>query len=723
MTSVEVGLQQFRGPQGVSQLASLLQRRYGVTPEQKRHLAQLLSLVDRPEAQPTDVIRSLLGEADNAKVESLVLRGNASTPPSAAGKPAYYGDEGLNLFVSAPDAQLVIGPPPARGGRAARGRPILRATGRWRVVQLLDGGAGYEEEEVPEVYITPPRFGASAATVRVARMSNGSVAELRMDDPGSGYLEADGKTPQPPRIRIAPPGGWGRRPVGARAAGASLSPEYVLLGVELLDGGSGYNVDEPPSIVLREKLNVTTITAFTAAGASSSTGLPLSKAQQAAAAAAPASSIASSTVSERTLPLEGIAAVLKLPAPREGGMQVVQLGQLEAELRRASRSEGLELPVEQIRKRARKGESAPVLPTLPSALVPRREDAVAAPGLTPGPGGEQPLYRLPIAIPPGCFGVRSNAPVEDTPPLKPSQAARIFMAGAFCSSTAHTFLVPIDVVKTTLQQEGNDRYAGPVDCARGLVATEGPGSLLKGAGATAAGYALAGALSFGLVEAFGRLLRGAAGPGNALLYGSPLLALASVGATGLCATAICPFETVRVQSVRTGRPGLEVLREALAAEGVRGLFRGLPPILLKEVPFVVTKFVVFDFASEALASLATDAGLATTPVLATLLTIVAGALAGIAAILISQPADAVFTLTNEGPGVSVASAVDALRDEPARVADGLAPRLLFGVLLVSLQFFFFNFLKSELGVAKGDLTLVWDALAPLRDATRAASAL
>ena len=46
---------------------------------------------------------------------------------------------------------------------------------------------------------------------------------------------------------------------------------------------------------------------------------------------------------------------------------------------------------------------------------------------------------------------------------------------------------------------------------------------------------------------------------------------------------------------------------------------------------------------------------------------------------------------------------------------GLQPRLVFGVLLVSLQFLFYSRLRELLGVSKTDLTLVWDALAVLKE--------
>ena len=185
-------------------------------------------------------------------------------------------------------------------------------------------------------------------------------------------------------------------------------------------------------------------------------------------------------------------------------------------------------------------------------------------------------------------------------------------------------------------------------------------------------------------------------------------------ATGICACAVCPFEAVRILSVQSGQPGTVVLREVLAAEGPAGLFRGLPPLLLKEVPFVVTKFVTFDLASTALAAAVDNAGLTSSAGLVTMLTVASGAVAGVAAILVSQPADAVFTLANDEGGTTLSEAVAQVRERPAVIANGLLPRLVFGVLLVTLQFYFFSEVRAALGVSKNDLTLVWDALAPLR---------
>lgn len=651
IASVELGLERFEDASGSTKLASILQKRYK-SPTEKRQLAQLLALVDQPSLQPVGTIRSLLAEADNARVESLSLIGAASNKS--------------NLYLlQSDDPQVIISPPPAVSGRTAKAKPVLRPTGRWRGVQIVDAGYGYAQGEEPKVQvgISSSNSGSDAKSVRPLRIRattrNGSVDRLILEDVGSGYLNADGLMPSL-ELLLSPPAEDSSL---SRAARATLLPEYELCGLELLDGGSGYNIDEPAVVMIREPVAVT---------------------------------VRQGLKESQTVYSIAVNVSMKAANVREEATSQAAMRALEEELLDASRFNGLPLLLE-----ARRGSGKNGMRTLPSSLLPRYDE-------------EARVYRLPISIPAGAFGKRADVPVEQQPQLSLSEVARIFASGALCSGTAHTVLVPIDVVKTALQQDP-ERYVGPVECAKDLVAKDGfVGGLLRGAGSTWAGYSIAGALSFGLVEVFGRALRSATGPGIALLFGPPLLIAASAAATVICTIAVCPFEAVRVQSVKSGKAGLDVLKEILEVEGIASLYRGIAPILLKEVPFVVTKFLVFNAMSDLLKSYVENAGFISTPVLATELTVLAGALAGLAAVFVSQPADAVFTLANDGPGMSVMSAVEQVKERPRLIVDGLETRLLFGVLLVTLQFFFYTQLRATLGVSKDDLTIVWDALSPLR---------
>ena len=156
----------------------------------------------------------------------------------------------------------------------------------------------------------------------------------------------------------------------------------------------------------------------------------------------------------------------------------------------------------------------------------------------------------------------------------------------------------------------------------------------------------------------------------------------------------------------------ECFDEIYADGGAAGFFAGLGPILLKEVPFFITKFVVCDAMStyllSALPALSPDfAG----PLGVAAASLLGGAVAGAAAALASHPADVALTLTNTG-GVTLQQAVERLSAEAAR-AERIAPRLLFGSILVSIQFALYTQLKLALGVAPADLTSYFQPLEPL----------
>ena len=87
--------------------------------------------------------------------------------------------------------------------------------------------------------------------------------------------------------------------------------------------------------------------------------------------------------------------------------------------------------------------------------------------------------------------------------------------------------------------------------------------------------------------------------------------------------------------------------------------------------------------------------------------------AGVIAVLFSQPADVLLTLTNQ-EGETLGTALPKLTAEPQLALNGLVPRMLFGVLLTSLQFLFYSQLRGFFGVSKADLTFVWDTLAVIK---------
>jgi hypothetical protein len=70
--SVEIGLYDYQGRQGVEKLFNLLNFRYGITYEARRQIAILFSFLDK--YQPVGLISKLLAETDNAYISDIVVK-------------------------------------------------------------------------------------------------------------------------------------------------------------------------------------------------------------------------------------------------------------------------------------------------------------------------------------------------------------------------------------------------------------------------------------------------------------------------------------------------------------------------------------------------------------------------------------------------------------------------------------------------------------------------
>jgi solute carrier family 25 phosphate transporter 3 len=113
---------------------------------------------------------------------------------------------------------------------------------------------------------------------------------------------------------------------------------------------------------------------------------------------------------------------------------------------------------------------------------------------------------------------------------------------------------------------------------------------------------------------------------------------------------LCPLEAVRIRSVSdpTFPKGLGAgLTKFIATDGPMGLYAGLGPILFKQVPYTMAKFAVQGKAAE---MIYTSAG--TSPQKASggtnlAISLSSGVIAGVAAAIISHPADTLLSKVNK----------------------------------------------------------------------------
>ena len=92
---------------------------------------------------------------------------------------------------------------------------------------------------------------------------------------------------------------------------------------------------------------------------------------------------------------------------------------------------------------------------------------------------------------------------------------------------------------------------------------------------------------------------------------------------------------------------------------------------------------------------------------------VGGTLGGIAATIVSNPADVVVSeLKKSKTEMSAWEAVERIKEREgiAAFAKGISLRMIFYSLLVSLQFFFYDIVRIALGVGSDDMKLYLNVL-------------
>ncbi|CZS97463.1 probable phosphate transport protein MIR1 [Rhynchosporium agropyri] len=286
--------------------------------------------------------------------------------------------------------------------------------------------------------------------------------------------------------------------------------------------------------------------------------------------------------------------------------------------------------------------------------------------------------------------------------------SRFALAGAVCCSVTHGGLTPVDVVKTRIQLDPVTYNKGLIGGFRQVIAKEGAGALLTGFGPTAAGYFLQGAFKFGGYELFKQQSINFLGYETASNNRTAVY-LASAGAAEFFADiALCPLEATRIRLVSepTYANGLiGGFSKMLKNEGVGAFYAGFGPILLKQVPYTMTKFVVYEKVAEAVYGSLVDKSTASDR-MQTTVNLGSGLVAGMAAAVVSQPADTMLSKINKTkglPGQGIASRLITIAKELGLKGSftGLPARLFMVGTLTAGQFAIYGDVKKALGATGG----------------------
>ncbi|KAJ5953840.1 Mitochondrial carrier protein [Penicillium viridicatum] len=298
-----------------------------------------------------------------------------------------------------------------------------------------------------------------------------------------------------------------------------------------------------------------------------------------------------------------------------------------------------------------------------------------------------------------------TAPKEEMSAL--NLYSRFAFAGAMCCAITHGAATPLDVVKTRIQLDPVTYNRGMLGGFRQVVQNEGAGALLTGFGPTAAGYFLQGAFKFGGYEFFKQQSINALGYETAKNNRTAVY-LASAGAAEFIADiALCPLEATRIRLVSqpTFASGLlPAMTRILKEEGIGAFYSGFGPILFKQVPYTMAKFVVFEKVSEAILSnvnkeTLSDGG-------KTGINLGSGLIAGLAAAIISQPADTMLSKINKTQGApgegTVTRLIKIAKELGIRGSyGGIGARLFMVGSITAGQFAIYGDIKRMLGATGG----------------------
>jgi solute carrier family 25 (mitochondrial phosphate transporter), member 3 len=262
-------------------------------------------------------------------------------------------------------------------------------------------------------------------------------------------------------------------------------------------------------------------------------------------------------------------------------------------------------------------------------------------------------------------------------------------------------------VKTRIQLDPVTYNTGMIGTFRKVIANEGAGALLTGLGPTAAGYFLQGAFKFGGYEFFKQQCINQLGYETASNNRTAVYLASAAAAEFFADIALCPLEATRIRLV--SQPDFATglvsgFSKIAKQEGLGAFYSGFGPILFKQVPYTMAKFVVYEKVAEqvwrSLDKETASDGMKTTVNLGS------GLIAGFAAALVSQPADTMLSKINKTkglPGEGTTSRLIKIAKELGLRGSftGIGARLFMVGTLTAGQFAIYGDIKRVLGATGG----------------------
>ncbi|KAJ3268950.1 hypothetical protein HDV01_002060, partial [Terramyces sp. JEL0728] len=186
---------------------------------------------------------------------------------------------------------------------------------------------------------------------------------------------------------------------------------------------------------------------------------------------------------------------------------------------------------------------------------------------------------------------------------------------------------------------------------RQIIAKEGVAALATGFGPTAVGYFVQGWFKFGGVEFFKVKAAQSLGDEKAWQMRLPIYLGAAACAEFIADIFLCPLEATRIRLV--SNPGFasglaSAFPKIIAQDGViKGFYSGFGPILFKQIPYTMAKFAVQGYTAENIYKFTGINQKTAKSSTNFVVNMASGVIAGVAAAIISHPADTLLSMINK----------------------------------------------------------------------------
>ena len=249
--------------------------------------------------------------------------------------------------------------------------------------------------------------------------------------------------------------------------------------------------------------------------------------------------------------------------------------------------------------------------------------------------------------------------------------------------------------------------------ALSIVQEGGTFALLAGLGPTALGYLLEGGIKFGIYEVSKPVTQRSLASIAAFLslpgLNSKLISLLLCGTIAGTAASLMlsPMEALRIRMVSdseyAGKSSFDAMSLMIRREGVSSISKGLPAILLKQVPYTITKNCSFDMFTMSAYRLLRDMGYALTANVKIAVPLFSAAAAAVLSCISSHPGDMLLSLVNahEGPKRTreFAKEISQGKDGLRGFFVGIKPRFVHVIFIVTVQLMIYDFVKQLVGIA------------------------